>query len=291
MSDETKIIQKAALGSDTTQIGEQNNYYGMTAEEASNLAIKLFMDNFPRLQEEAKKIAKERAEELCKNIVDKLKKQGKTNFSEFSDPDIQYILNKSHQENALAKKIYDHVMSDSSAEVSDEQARMTTFYDMFFECYYEDDFGNIVVYSKDKIAEQKQKADEAYTSIKQQLSDNPNLNITFLGHTNNLQYAGSHTMSKDQILESYGQEVLDTLYDMQDGDISQVIETENGYHIFQMTYLTDEKATATNKAELTKAANDAYFNNLLTNWVSKIDKDYTYSKSVNTDVYSMITFN
>jgi hypothetical protein len=100
VSDETKIIQKAALGSDTTQIGEQNNYYGMTAEEASNLAIKLFMDNFPRLQEEAKKIAKERAEELCKNIVDKLKKQGKTNFSEFSDPDIQYILNKSHQEYA-----------------------------------------------------------------------------------------------------------------------------------------------------------------------------------------------
>ena len=39
MSDETKIIQKAALGSDTTQIGEQNNYYGMTAEEASNLAV------------------------------------------------------------------------------------------------------------------------------------------------------------------------------------------------------------------------------------------------------------
>ena len=143
---------------------------------------------------------------------------------------------------------------------------------------------------KDKIAEQKQKADEAYTSIKQQLSDNPNLNITFLGHTNNLRYAGSHTMSKDQILESYGQEVLDTLYNMQDGDISPVIETENGYHIFQMTYLTDEKATATNKAELTKEANDAYFNNLLTNWVSKIDKDYTYSKSVNTDVYSMITF-
>lgn len=69
-------------------------------------------------------------------------------------------------------------------------------------------------------------------------------------------------MSKDQILESYGQEVLDTLYDMQDGDISQVIETENGYHIFQMTYLTDEKATAANKAELTKEANDAYFNNL-----------------------------
>ena len=80
MSDGTKVIQKSALGSDTTQIGEQNNYYGMTAEEASNLAIKLFMDNFPRLQEEAKKIAEERAEELCKNIVDKLKKTRENKF-------------------------------------------------------------------------------------------------------------------------------------------------------------------------------------------------------------------
>ena len=37
MSDETKVIQKSALGSETTQIGEQNNYYGMTAEEALSL--------------------------------------------------------------------------------------------------------------------------------------------------------------------------------------------------------------------------------------------------------------
>lgn len=58
MSEDIKIIQKAAMGADTTQIASQNNYYGMTAEQASNLAIKLFMDNFPKLQEEAKKLRK-----------------------------------------------------------------------------------------------------------------------------------------------------------------------------------------------------------------------------------------
>lgn len=100
MSEDLKVIQKAAVGSDTTQIANQNNYYGMTAEEASNLAIKLFMDNFPKLQEEARKIAEERAEELCKNVIAKLERQGKKDFSDFSDPDIQYILNKSHQEYA-----------------------------------------------------------------------------------------------------------------------------------------------------------------------------------------------
>lgn len=100
MNEDIKITQKAAVGSDTVQIANQNNYYGMTAEEASSLTIKLFMDNFPKLQEEARKIAEERVEELCKNIIDKLDRQGKKDFSEFSDPDVQYILNKSHQEYA-----------------------------------------------------------------------------------------------------------------------------------------------------------------------------------------------
>lgn len=100
MSNETRIVQKAALGSDTIQIGNQNNYYGITPEKASELAIKLFMDNFPKLQEDAKRVAKERAEELCKNIITNLEKQGKNDFSEFSDPDMQFILNKSQQEYA-----------------------------------------------------------------------------------------------------------------------------------------------------------------------------------------------
>lgn len=194
------------------------------------------------------------------------------------------------KENALANKIYEYVMRDSSAEVSDEQARVTTFYDMFFECYYEDDFGNIVVYNADRVAEQKERAEEAYAAIMQQLADNPNVNITFLGHTNNLKYAGSHTMSKDEILAAYGQDVLDILYNMEDGDISQVIETENGYHIFQMTYLTDEKATSANKEKLTEEANAAFFDNLLTGWITQMDEDYSYSKSVNMDVYNRIAF-
>ena len=39
------------------------------------------------------------------------------------------------EESALADKIYAYVMKQSSTEISDEQARMSTFYDMFFECY------------------------------------------------------------------------------------------------------------------------------------------------------------
>ncbi len=194
-------------------------------------------------------------------------------------------------ENALAEKVYDYVMSDTSSDISDEQARMTTFYDMFFECYYEDEFGNIVVYSADKIEEMKELAEQAYASIEEQLVDNPELNITFLGYTYNLEYAGSHTMSRSEIVETYGQQVLDTLYAMEDGDISEIVETEYGYHIFQMTYLTDEEATAANKEQMTAEAEEAYFENLLSSWIEELDDDYSYSGSVNSDIYNMIEFN
>lgn len=71
MGDNTTITQKAAIGSDTIQIGTQNNNYynGLTPTQASQLAINLFMDNFPKLQEAAMKTVQERVNELIREIV------------------------------------------------------------------------------------------------------------------------------------------------------------------------------------------------------------------------------
>lgn len=193
------------------------------------------------------------------------------------------------RESALADKIYDYVMKQSSTEISDEQARMSTFYDMFFECYSEDDYGNITLYSQDKIDEQKKKADEAYESI-EEASDGTDMDISFLGSAKELKYAGTHTMSRDDILSTYGQDTLDILYSMSDGEVSTVVETEYGYHIFQMISITDEKATAENKKKLTDAADAEYYDNLMKDWIDELDSGYSYSKSVDMDVYNKIKF-
>ncbi len=193
-------------------------------------------------------------------------------------------------ENALASKVYDYIMNDDSLDVSDEQARMTTFYDMYFECYYEDEYGNIVVYNADKIAEQKAKVESVYATIKEELAENPDLNITFFAYTYDLAYAGSHTMSQAEIAETYGQEVLTTLYAMKDGDISKIVETEYGYHIFQMTSLTDAEATAEYKAELAEQARESYYVEFLETKTEELDSSYSYSSSVDQEVYGIISF-
>lgn len=98
MNQETKVIQKTGINSEATQIATQNNYYGLTPEEATKIAMDLFYENFPKLQEEARKVVEERAEAFCNTVIDKLTSNGHSDFSEFKDPDLQYVLNLAQNE-------------------------------------------------------------------------------------------------------------------------------------------------------------------------------------------------
>lgn len=73
--------------------GNYNDYSEiMTTKEASKLAIDLFLDNFPKLQEEANCVARERADEICREIINKLQNNNVKDYSSFKEPDMQYIL-------------------------------------------------------------------------------------------------------------------------------------------------------------------------------------------------------
>ena len=120
MSDDISIVQKSALGSETTQIGNQNNYYGMTPEEASQTAIKLFMDNFPKLQEEANRIVHERVDELVTNVVSEIEQKYSGNYSAFSTPDMQYILVQA--EKGYARRGTSELCSMLSSLIADRSA-------------------------------------------------------------------------------------------------------------------------------------------------------------------------
>lgn len=48
-----EVTQKAALGGATMQIGQQNNYYGLTPDQACQTAIAMFKEYYPMLRQEA----------------------------------------------------------------------------------------------------------------------------------------------------------------------------------------------------------------------------------------------
>lgn len=92
MSNDLVVEQKQSLGNTGTQIGQQNVYNGLTPEEASRLAIDLFMDNFPKLQRQAMDKVDERVSVFCNTIMKKLVEENVEDFSAFTEPDVQYVL-------------------------------------------------------------------------------------------------------------------------------------------------------------------------------------------------------
>lgn len=120
MTEKMTITQKATIGSDTTQIANQTNYYGMTPAEASRLAIDLFMENFPRLQEEATKTVQLRVNELIKEVIRQIEEKHASNYSAFSDPDMQYILLEA--EKGYARRGTDELCSILSSLIADRSA-------------------------------------------------------------------------------------------------------------------------------------------------------------------------
>lgn len=85
-----EVNQRTAFGSTATQIGVQNVYQGLSPTEACALATQLFYDNFPKLQEYARKIVDERISELMDEIAKKLNDKKIQDMSPFADPDVQY---------------------------------------------------------------------------------------------------------------------------------------------------------------------------------------------------------
>lgn len=196
------------------------------------------------------------------------------------------------EENTIAKKVKEKILADTPIEVSDEKARMTTFYDMYFQCYTIGADGAVTPYSAEEKAIQYENALQACSALATASIDGDREagDIEKLAEYYNLENAKEQTLSPEAIYETYGEDVYNLLYSMKNGEYSTVIETEYGYHVFQMISLTDQKATNSRKEIIKEEMMIEAMEERLIAWQISIDNDFSYEKSVDMDVYNRITF-
>ena len=193
-------------------------------------------------------------------------------------------------ENEIAGRVEAKILESDPVEISDEMARMTTFYDMYFQCYSIEDDGTVVEYTEEQKQEQKENALQACSTLATAtIDENKDAeNIEKLAEYYKLDQAGEQTLTPDEILETYGEDVYNLLYSMQNGDYSTVVETEYGYHVFQMIALTDQKATKARKETMTADAIKERISSQLETWQKEIDPEFSYPDSVNMELYDTI---
>ncbi len=243
---------------------------------------------------------------LDESDMEQVKRDTETFYSKLTDEQINDmqlsydLINEVLQENALARKVYDEIIDGADIEVSDEEARETTFYDLYFECYAVASSGDVTNFSEDEKAAQYDRAVQAYNTLINPIESTTNngtsstnsnsTNIEGLAEYYGLQNSSYYTMTPSEIKGVYGEDISEMLYGLEDGSYSLVTESDFGYHIFYMKSLTDRDATDARKEDIIRVKKNEYMETLYADWMKDENFNFTYEKSVNFDVYKQIKF-
>lgn len=266
--------------------GEGTSMENLTREEVVNEIVRVktlcaHADEFGIvLSDEELSELNRKADDFCEGLTDE-----QLQSMEITKEKAEKVM----QENAIASKVEAKILDDRKIEISDEEARMTTFYDMYFECYSMDENGVVTPYTEEQKDQQYRNALQACATLAAtDLRDFTGTAIERLAEYYQLNEAKMQTMSPKDILETYGQDVYDLLYNMENGQYSTVVETQYGYHVFQMIALTDQTKTNEQKIVLYNQQVQEALSETLTKWQAQIDPVFKYPDSVDMDVYDSI---
>ena len=229
------------------------------------------------ISNEDKQLALDEANAFWDSLTDKQRTDMQMN---------QTLVQNVMTENLVADAVYKKVIADVDDEISDEEARETTFYDMYFPCYETGRYGTIKEFDEERKKEQYGWALDAY----EELSKNGGDSIESLAAEYELDQSAHYTMTPEEIKETYGETICSNLYELEDNTFSTVMESEYGYHIFYMEALTDREATDIRKDEILAERQDKYFNEKYKSWRRSMDRTFNYDKSVNHELYDTIKF-
>lgn len=190
------------------------------------------------------------------------------------------------EENMLAAKVYNQIISEQEFEISEEEARMTTFCDMVFECYSVKQDGSVEEYTEEKKATQLEKANEALSTLAQ----DEEMTYEMIVDKYDLKYAATYTMSRSELIEEYGESITDKILELSDEEVSVVIESEYGYHIFKMLQSKDEELTKKNKESIIANMQKEYFNGVFEDWSKKYNSRFNYEEDVNKELVNKFPF-
>ncbi|MDE6023971.1 MAG: peptidylprolyl isomerase [Lachnospiraceae bacterium] len=226
-----------------------------------------------------------------------LEEQAREFYNGLTDDDIgrmeisEEIIAKVMTECSMAKSVEDALLAAEPIEVSLEKARMTTFYDLYFNCYETNNSGDIIPLSEENKKKQYENAVDAcglLTTATIENDEESEIRVEDVATLYKLEMSGEYTYSPEQIKKTYGEDICQMLYSMENGEHSTVVETEYGYHVFKMIALTDEDATMSKKAQMTNDLINERLGTVIEEWRLQIDKEFKYPDSINMDAYDAI---
>lgn len=176
------------------------------------------------------------------------------------------------------KKMEEPMQDGYDANVSDEEAAQKKMSYVYFSFNTTDEEGNSAEMTDDEKAELKTKAENFATALK----NDPAMTMDALSVEYEVEVS---TVTFDSELTAPNADLIAAADAFTaEGEVTDVIEAENGYYIGQLISLFDEEATATEKASIIEERKNAQYTELLESWKEEAEV------TVNDEVWEKVDF-
>lgn len=162
----------------------------------------------------------------------------------------QEVVEQLYREYTMARKVYQQIIAQVNPEISDDEARTVTVEQILIKTHTTDGAGNIIEYSESMKADALKKIQEIH-----ELAINGENDFTQLAAKYSEDDVIHYSIRKGEVKTA----VEEVVFNLQTDEISDVVESEDGYHILKCITTLDREETDANKLVLIeKRKNEAF---------------------------------
>lgn len=183
------------------------------------------------------------------------------------------LIKRLYQEYTLANKVYYYLIKDINPEVSDDEARTITIDHILIKTYSLDENNQKVEFDADQKREAFAKAQEVLKKAREGIS------FDSLIATYNEDSQSQYSFRKGEM--NLGFET--TAFNLGKGEISEIVETEYGYHIIKCITTFNMEETDANKVKIVEKKREEVFGQRYSEFATQL------TKAVNEELWEEIT--
>lgn len=179
-----------------------------------------------------------------------------------------------YSEYALANKVYNYIIKDINPEISDDEARTITVQHILIKTYALDGTGAKIEYTEDA-------REDAYSLAKEVLAlAREGTDFEELVEKYSEDHKGSYSFGKGDMEKAFE----DAAFNLGTGEISEIVETEYGYHIIKCINTFNREETDANKVKIVEERKKEVFGEEYDSFVNSL------TRNLNEDLWNSVSF-
>lgn len=218
---------------------------------------------------------------LDENEIKKVQEAAKEYFLSLNETEREVLqvdeemINKIYAEFALANKVYEYIIKDINPEISDDEARNITVQYVLIKTYIRDGTGKKIEYSENARQDVLRQIEDILELARQENTDFEELV---------LQYSEGEKKSI-----SFGKGEMDPAFEeaafnLETGEISEIVETQQGYSIIKCINTFNREETDANKVKIVEKRREEVFGQEYDAFITSL------TRTLNEPLWEEVTF-